>query len=81
MFIIKREIVRVREREREINESDLKKNVSGRFEPTTPAVKILNVTPRPILPSLKAWLEVASDNHSRIFTTLLQRDRESTDAV
>ena len=35
------------------------------------AVKILNVTHRPILPSQKAWLEMASDYHSRIFTTLL----------
>ena len=35
------------------------------------AVKILNGTPRPIVPSQKAWLEIASDNHSRIFTTLL----------
>ena len=28
-------------------------------------------TPRPNVPSQKAWLEIASDNHSRIFTTLL----------
>ena len=34
------------------------------------AVKILNNTPRPNVPS-QAWLEIASDNHSRIFTTLL----------
>ena len=27
------------------------------------AVEILNVNPRPILPSQKAWLEMASDNH------------------
>ena len=38
------------------------------------AMKILNATPRPILPSLKAWLEMASDNHSQIFTTLLQQN-------
>ena len=30
------------------------------------AVKIINVTPRPILPSQKAWKEIA--NHSRFFT-------------
>ena len=35
------------------------------------AMKILNGTPRPNVPSQKAWLEIASDNHSRIFTTLL----------
>ena len=35
------------------------------------AVKILNGTPRPNVPNQKAWLEKASDNHSRIFTTLL----------
>ena len=35
------------------------------------AVKILNGTPRPFLPSQTDWLEMASDNHSRIFTTLL----------
>ena len=34
-------------------------------------MKILNDTPRPNVPSQKAWLEIASDNHSRIFTTLL----------
>ena len=34
-------------------------------------MKILNGTPRPNVPSQKAWLEIASDNHSRIFTTLL----------
>ena len=34
-------------------------------------MKILNGTPRPNVPSLKAWLEIASDNHSRIF-----RERE-----
>ena len=39
------------------------KSVSRRFEQTTPAV---NGTPRPILPSQKAWLEMASDNHSLI---------------
>ena len=39
----------------------------------SPAVKILNITPRPILPIRKAWLEMASDNHSRIFTNLLPR--------
>ena len=35
------------------------------------AVKILNDTPRPNVPSQKALLEIASDNHSRIFITLL----------
>ena len=30
--------------------------------------------PRPILPSQKAWLEMASDNNSRIFTNLLPRN-------
>ena len=35
------------------------------------AVKILNGTPRPNVPSQKAQLEIGSDNLSRIFTTLL----------
>ena len=39
------------------------------------AVKILNDTPRPNVPSQKAWLEIASDNHSRIFTNR-ERERE-----
>ena len=34
------------------------------------AVEVLNGTPRPIVPSQKAWLDIASDNHSRIFTEI-----------
>ena len=34
----------------------------------------MNGSPRPILPSQKAWLEIASDNHSWIFTTLLPKN-------
>ena len=41
------------------------------------AVKILNDTPRPNVPSQKAWLEIASDNHSRIFTRERERERVS----
>ena len=40
------------------------------FDPSL-AVKILNDPPRPNVPSQKAWLEIASDNHARIFPTLL----------
>ena len=41
--------------------------------------QIMNSTPRPILPSQKAWLEMASDNHFRVFKTLLPQNflRES----
>ena len=38
------------------------------------AVKILNGTPRPNVPSQKGLVKkIASDNHSRIFTTLLSQ--------
>ena len=38
------------------------------------AVKILIDTPRPNVPSQKAWVEIASDNHSRIFTWQKNKD-------
>ena len=64
---MKNVIQRVNEIERDFL---LFESASGRFEPIL-AVKTLNCTPRPNVPSQKAWLEIASGNHSRIFTTLL----------
>ena len=49
-------------KEREVNERDLKKKfIWIRTDNPSLAVKILNVTPRPILPSQKAWLVMASE--------------------
>ena len=73
---------RERERERERKRERLnviliffgKCNWEIRTDNPSLAVKILNDTPRPNVPSQKAWLKIASDNHSRIFTT---RERDT----
>ena len=71
----KREILRYKDRETERDRLNVififwKCIWEIRTDNPSLAVKILNDTPRPNVPS---WLQIASDNHSRILTTLLPR--------
>ena len=74
MIVIEGEIkAEQREREREVVGGSKREINSGFFvgkciweirtDNPSLAVTTLNVTPRPILPSQKDWLEMASDNH------------------